>query len=126
MSVVTSLVLVFSARDRDVVGDLVLGACTEVQRFVDVTEAANGGAVGPSRKMLPLRVAATAVNYLASVADLAARVEAASWKAPESVLLLAQREHGVRPAVWGFAGALYFGTVDEPRKFVCLIPAVLS
>ena len=126
MSVVTSLVLVFSARDRDVVGDLVLGACTEVQRFVDVTEAANGGAVGPSRKMLQLRVAATAVNYLVSVADLASRVEAAPWRAPESVLLLVQGESEVRPAVWGFAGALYFGTIDEPRRFVRLVSAVRS
>ncbi len=124
MSVITNLVLVFSSVDCRVVDDLVLGEYTADQRFVDVTEVASAGARGPSRKMLTIRIAATAVNYLGSLDDLIARMTCAPWQRPESVLLLVQGDGHLRPAVWGFAGARYLDCVEEPRRIECFLPAV--
>lgn len=126
MSVVTDIVLIYDETDRRVVADLWLDDGAREQCFVDVTEAANAGAIGPKRKMLQLRIAATAVNGFDGVEQLAERIAVASWEAPENVLLLVKGEEEVRPAVWGFAGALYFGCVDEPRRFECFVPAVRS
>lgn len=125
MSVVTNLVLVYNIVDRMVVSGLLLDEDTEEQRFVDVTESVNKEACGPRRKMMTLRLSATAVNYF-SVEQLAERIERLLWEAPESVLLLVQGENDVRPAVWGFDGAHHFRCVDKPLKFVCLLEAVPS
>lgn len=126
MSVVTSLVLIYDISDREVVSNLELGEYTGLQHLVSVTEAANAGAVGPSRAALAIGLAATAVKYLGDPEDLAGRIERAPWRRPECVLLLVRQQEEVRPSVWGFTGALYFGTVEVPRRFERLLPAVQS
>lgn len=126
MSVVTSLVLLYCSADDTIVDTLQLDPeHTEDQRFIDVPEAANEAVVGPSRKMLQLRLAATAVNYF-DVKQLAARITDLPWKEPESVMLLALGESELRPAVWGFEGARYFRSVTDPKRFVQLLAAVPS
>lgn len=70
-------------------------------------------------------VLAASVNYLDHGAFIK-MVEIAPWEAPENVLVMIKHENDVRPAVWGFAGARYFGSVDEPRNLVCLVEAVPS
>lgn len=125
MSVITSLVLVYHAVDRLVVSGLLLDEDTEEQRFVDVTEAVNEEACGPRRKMMTVRLSATAVNYF-SVQQLTKRIERSLWESPESVILLVNGQDDVRPSVWGFAGAHCFRCVDEPLRFVCLLEAVPS
>ena len=126
MSVVTSLVLVYHSLDERIVDNLVLDPeHTEDQRFIDVTETANEAAYGPSRKMLQLRLAATAVNYF-NVEQLTERIATLPWKEPESVMLLVQKEDEVRPAVWGFKGVRCYQSIEEPRQFVELLPAVPS
>lgn len=131
MSVVTSLVLVYRAVDDTVVDALQLDPeHTENQRFIDVTEAANEAVVGPSRKMLQLRLAATAVSYF-NVEQLVARIEKLPWKEPESVMLLVLGEDELRPAVWGFADARSFRSLaapyyNKPLRFVRLVERVPS
>lgn len=82
--------------------------------------------IKPEHCVLQFALAAGAVKNLGVVESIAQRIEALSWRFPESVILLIEEENDVRPAVWGFAGARCFGSVNEPRKFVCLVPAVPS
>ncbi len=124
MSAVCDIVLFFDyPRDHKVVDDLRLSPHSEDEntaRFARIDTRAAGG-----DKVFTKGMALAAVNY-ADLEFILAEVEKAPWKAPEEVLLLVEPDQHVRSAVYGFAGARYFGCVDEPRKIIELVAAVPS
>lgn len=125
MSVITDVLLVCNTYDAELALSLKLGGGEGgADRLWQFKEADARKSCGGDKVFTTVVVTAS-VNYL-DRKSMIQKLQDAAWKSPENVLVLVKHEGDVRPAVWGFAGARYFGSVDEPRRLVCLVEAVPS